>query len=173
MGPAEAIGNSSRKMFDYRGRASRAEFWWTWGMLYVAAMMILLYRGLPGTEIEIRIAATVILFAIALPMMAVGTRRLVDAGVWRWFFVLTFVFGIVAQFIYRIPVPSAESLANLNIQFDDRIVPASDVGYFPFLRALRDIMPWIGRPLAILCLLLALLPSRETVPNTDIPKVTQ
>ena len=81
MGPAEAIGNSFRKMFDYRGRASRAEFWWTWGMLYVAAMMILLYRGLPGTEIEIRIAATVILFAIALPMMAVGTRRLLDAGV--------------------------------------------------------------------------------------------
>ncbi|MEO9575149.1 MAG: DUF805 domain-containing protein [Tateyamaria sp.] len=173
MGPVSALEMSFRKSFDFSGRASRSEFWWTWGLLYSAAMLIMHWRGLPTSGPNADILATVITIALALPMIAVGTRRLVDAGVWRWLFVLVFLFGVIAQFLYRIPVPAEGELQNLSVQFDDKTVPASELGHYPFLRVLFDIMPWVGRPLAILCLLLALLPTRRPTPNPNLSEVLQ
>jgi len=173
MGPLSALDMSFRKSFDFSGSASRSEFWWTWALLYAVVMLLLLWRGLPNSGPTSDIVATVIVTALALPMIAVGTRRLIDAGIFRWLFVLVFVFGVIAQFLYRIPVPAEGALENLSVQFDDKTVPASELGYYPFLRTLFDIMPWIGRPLAILCLLLALLPTRQRAQNSSLSEVPQ
>ncbi len=172
MGPGAAIATSLKRSLDFTGRSTRSEFWWTWGMLYPAALLILSWRALPFHGAVASGVATALLCGIALTMMAVGTRRLADAGVWRWLFVLVFLFGVFAQIIYRIPVPSEEALSNLTVQLDDASVPASDLGYYPYLRMLREIMPWIGQPLAILCLLLALLPSRQLIIDPESPEVT-
>ena len=165
MGPATALITSFRRSFDFSGRASRSEFWWTWVILYTVAQVILMVRGLATREQNTTSVATVILFALALPMMAVGTRRLADAGVWRWWFVAVFLFGIFAQIIYRIPLPHETSVGHIKLQFDDGVKTFSEMGYYPVLQWLRDAMPWLGYPAAILCLLFALLPSR--VPQRD------
>ncbi|MEM9432901.1 MAG: DUF805 domain-containing protein [Pseudomonadota bacterium] len=162
MTPGQAITTSLRKSATFSGRAGRPEFWWTWGLLFPLVQLILLYRTLPQSSKYADIAMTLTLCALALPMISVGTRRLADAGVWRWFFVATFLFGVVAQLLYRIPVPRAGELDNLIVQFDDGAVPAAELGYYPFLRTLFEVMPWIGRPLALLCFILALLPTRTT-----------
>ncbi|MEM9350885.1 MAG: DUF805 domain-containing protein [Pseudomonadota bacterium] len=165
-----ALALSIRRSFDFTGRSGRAEFWWTWSVVYALSMLIMAWRGLPMTSQSAAYVATGLLCVLALPAIAVGTRRLADAGVWRWLFVVVFLFGIFAQIIYRIPVPSEEALATLSVQFDDTIVPASELGYYPLLRWLHDVMPWIGRPLALLCLLLALLPSRPSDEGADDPE---
>ncbi|MEM7723858.1 MAG: DUF805 domain-containing protein [Pseudomonadota bacterium] len=167
MGPVSALTTSFTRSFNFSGRASRSEFWWTWSLLYPAVWVIRFLRNHLVNATWFDGTLTVLLWIIAVPMIAVGTRRLVDAGVWPWLFVLVVIFGLVAQFLYSIPVPSSGSLDGLMVQFDDEIVPASEIGYYPYLLWLHDIMPWVGRPLAILCLLVALLPSRETRKGPD------
>ncbi|MEL6121614.1 MAG: DUF805 domain-containing protein [Pseudomonadota bacterium] len=162
MGPISALSTSIKRSLDFTGRSTRAEFWWTWSILYGVAMLLMAYRSTVVTAKEASILITIVLCVIALPTMAVGTRRLRDAAMWPWLFLVVFVFGLFAQIIYAIPVPSKEALAHLTVQFDDGAVQASDLGHYPVLRWLRDAMPYVGQPLALLCLILALLPTRKT-----------
>lgn len=169
MGPASALSTSVRRSFDFSSRATRSEFWWTWVIMYFISQVILLWRSLLLTQKEAAWGATAVLFAVALPMMAVGTRRFFDAGLWRWGFVAVFLFGIVAQVIYMFPLPHETSVKHLMVQLDDQTVPISDLGYFPFLQWLRNAMPWIGYPAGIICLLLALLPTqRQATPAKEV-----
>lgn len=160
MGPATALTTSVRRSFDFSGRATRSEFWWTWCILYVVSQMIQFWRSLPTVQQGASWCTTALLCALALPVMAVGTRRLVDAGVWRWAFVAVFIYGVVAQVVYAIPLPHETSAADVMVQFEDQTLPISDLGYFPVLHWIRGAMPWVGYPAAIICLLLTLLPSR-------------
>lgn len=161
MGPVTALSTSFKRSLDFTGRSTRAEFWWTWAVLYGVAMLIMAYRSTLATTQQTAAFIAIGLCVIALPMMAVGTRRLRDAAIWPWLFLVVFVFGIFAQIIYAIPVPSKEALQHLTVQFDDGVAQASELGHYPFLRWLRGAMPYVGQPLALLCLILALLPTRK------------
>jgi DNA-binding CsgD family transcriptional regulator len=77
-----------RKYADFRGRASRAEFWWfALFVTLVASALTYLNENL----------GSIFLIATLLPFLAVGTRRLRDGGKSGWWqlFLLVPVGGIV------------------------------------------------------------------------------
>jgi len=177
MGPGTALLTTLRRSFQFSGRSIRSEFWWSWIILYGVATLILMYRGLPLTGPRTDALLTIALCVLALPMMAVGTRRLADAGVWRWLFVLTIALGTATQLAYMYAMPTATDFAMMTFQAErnDVNLPLSGYELRHVLRALRDdVLPWSSRICAIACLVLALLPTRRahTLNGPQIPEVT-
>ena len=84
----ESIVICLAKYADFNGRASRSEFWWF-------ALFVTLVTGALTYLSEA--LASVFLVAVLLPLMAVGVRRLRDAGQnpWNQLFLLVPVGGIV------------------------------------------------------------------------------
>ena len=169
MGPIAALTTTLRKTFQFSGRATRAEFWWSWVMLWFVAVGLDMNRYVPMFGTHSVAIMTILLCAVMLPMISIGTRRLADAGVWRWFFVLTVALSFAQQLFYIIPMPSASDLWMMGFQAerDDVTLPLSGYDTFKLLSSLRrDILPWAIRISAIACVLLALLPSRITYKNS-------
>lgn len=93
----ESIRVCLTKYAEFRGRASRPEFWW-----------FALFVVLVGTAFQYlsQTAAAIFLLAVLLPFLAVGARRLKDAGksAWLLFYLLVPVGGIVALgFLWAMP----------------------------------------------------------------------
>lgn len=84
----ESIDNWSRKHWNFSGRASRSEFWWTFafiGLLQTAFMLTV--PGLFGSPNAMRIVRIVINVWFLMPVLAALTRRLHDigrSGWWLW-----------------------------------------------------------------------------------------
>ncbi|MBS0574420.1 MAG: DUF805 domain-containing protein [Proteobacteria bacterium] len=164
MGPGAALATSIRRAFQFSGRATRSEFWWTWLILYFVGIQIRMYRGLQPTGSREESLLTVALCLVALPMIAVGTRRLADAGFWRWLFVLTVALGTATQLAYMFAMPSPSDFAMMTIMAERNDVDLPMTGYElqSVMRTVRnDILPWSSRICAIACLILAAFPSRR------------
>ncbi len=164
MGPATALMTTLRNTFRFSGRATRPEFWWSWALLWCVAVGLELLRARLSFGGSYPVTATLLLCAVMLPMISVGTRRLADAGVWRWLFVLCVALSIVQQLFYLLPALSASDFwaMQFRAEREDVTLPLSGHDMFHLFLALRrDILPWAIRLTAIACLLLALLPSRK------------
>lgn len=88
------------KYAEFRGRASRPEFWW------FALFVVLLGSAF---EYVSETAAAIFLIAVLLPFLAVGARRLQDAGKSAWWLLLLLipVGGIVwLGFLWAMPAVS-------------------------------------------------------------------
>jgi DNA-binding CsgD family transcriptional regulator len=85
----DAVRTCLYKYADFTGRAGRAEFWW------FALFLLLVVAGLTALHEAL---GTVALIALLLPWLAVGTRRLRDAGYSGWWTLLLLapVGGLVA-----------------------------------------------------------------------------
>jgi uncharacterized membrane protein YhaH (DUF805 family) len=75
MEPATAVAHALRHYADFSGRASRAEYWW----FTLALTIALAALSQPATWL----AATLLTVAL-VPWLAVGARRLRDAGQSLW-----------------------------------------------------------------------------------------
>jgi DNA-binding CsgD family transcriptional regulator len=99
----ESIRVCLTKYAEFRGRASRSEFWWF--ALFVAlvtAALTYVSEALAGAG----------LIVLLLPFLAAGTRRLRDSGKSGWwqFFLLVPVGGIVTLgFLWAMPPTSPQS----------------------------------------------------------------
>jgi uncharacterized membrane protein YhaH (DUF805 family) len=82
MGFADAIRSALQNALNFRDRASRPEFWW-WMLLAFAVNVVL-------SETD-SWSAGLVSFAIALPTIAVGVRRLHDTDRSGWFYLLTII----------------------------------------------------------------------------------
>jgi DNA-binding CsgD family transcriptional regulator len=84
----EAIRVCFVKYAEFNGRAGRAEFWWF-------ALFVTLVAGALAYVSEA--ASSIFSIAVLLPLLAVGARRLRDAGinVWWLLFILAPVGGLV------------------------------------------------------------------------------
>ena len=84
LGFPESVVRCLRKYATFRGRATRAEYWWfslfntLLGMVVYAAV-----QHLMGTEAADG-AASIVQLALFLPMLAVGVRRLDDIDFRTW-----------------------------------------------------------------------------------------
>ena len=99
----EAILIAFAKYAEFNGRASRSEFWW------FALFVLLVTSALTYLS---EVVASVFLIAVLLPLLAVGARRLRDAGHSGWWqlFLLAPVGGIVVLgFLWALP-PVVETL---------------------------------------------------------------
>jgi DNA-binding CsgD family transcriptional regulator len=96
----EAIRVCFMKYAEFNGRAARPEFWWF-------ALFVTLVVGALAYVSEA--ASSIFLIAVLLPLLAVGTRRLRDAGKsgWWMFLVLVPVGGLVTL-VWLWAMPGAE-----------------------------------------------------------------
>lgn len=99
---AQAIRVCFAKYAEFPGRATRAEFWWF-------ALFVTLVTGAAAYLSES--VASIIMIALLLPFLAVGARRLNDAGKNPWWllFLLVPVGGLVTLAIFW-AMPSIEKL---------------------------------------------------------------
>lgn len=83
IGPKEAFVLCLQKTFTYSGRASRSEYWWFQGVVFVIVLgMMIVSEGLGGLSAIL----------LAFPILAAAVRRLHDAGYSGWWAILGFVF---------------------------------------------------------------------------------
>ncbi len=99
---AQSIRVCLAKYAEFPGRATRAEFWWF-------ALFVTLVTGAAAYLSES--VASIIMIALLLPFLAVGARRLNDAGKSAWWllFLLVPVGGLVTLVIFW-AMPSIEKL---------------------------------------------------------------
>ena len=100
---AESILVCLKKYAEFRGRASRPEFWWFFLFISLVASA---FAYVNETLVSI------FLIAILLPLLAAGTRRLRDCGMSGWWqlFLLAPVGGLVLLgFLWARPSTSPQS----------------------------------------------------------------
>lgn len=100
MGPIEAVKSCFSKFADFKGRASRSEYWWFYlftVVLYIPVLFLLLIivSSLlsPGSSAEERGESfaffnLVVLGVALIPFLAVQVRRLHDVGGSAWYLLL-------------------------------------------------------------------------------------
>ena len=112
---SEAIKTCFQKFAEFRGRASRPEFWW-FALLYyivifapiVPLIAVVSVGDQPWDEADLGVAGVVfgIVFwgaalALTIPHLAVGTRRLHDTGKPAWWWFITLVpFGSIILIVF-------------------------------------------------------------------------
>ena len=97
MGPVEAFTTGWRKSFDYKGKATRAEFWWWYLINFIASIVygiktnadfgnFGLTAGIVFTLVSILISFYIL--GQVFPTLSISVRRLRDAGKhWTWIFI--------------------------------------------------------------------------------------
>lgn len=83
-----------KKIFDFNGKSSLKEFWMYFLLNIVASILIGVIRGFT----DYHILREIFLIVTLLPFIALGFRRLNDAGINRWLFLLPFINIILACF---------------------------------------------------------------------------
>jgi uncharacterized membrane protein YhaH (DUF805 family) len=116
----EAIKTCFQKYAEFRGRASRPEFWWFVLLYYIvifAPVVPLIAVGSaervpqpfdpfdePGTNVAAVVLGVVIavaVLALIIPYLAAGTRRLHDTGKPGWWWLITLVpFGSIILIVF-------------------------------------------------------------------------
>ncbi|MBL4853712.1 MAG: DUF805 domain-containing protein [Robiginitomaculum sp.] len=86
MGPIEAVTSVITKSFNFRGRASRSEFWWFYFIASIIYLLILaVTAAIYNIDVDMQILPIkVFTLLILLPYVAVFTRRLNDVGCRLW-----------------------------------------------------------------------------------------
>jgi len=92
----EAVAKCYRKYFVFKGRASRAEYWWCFAAAFLFAWPLRLAETEEGNWFAILSFIYFILtLSVAMPLLAVWTRRMHDVGKsgWSWLFVFVPIVG--------------------------------------------------------------------------------
>ena len=92
MGPRQSITTCLRKSFQFSGRASRSEFLWFWVLSALVSDVLFGVRLGPHPAANLGLWFYV---ATAVPALAVGARRMNDAGHPKWIFIA----GTIANFL--------------------------------------------------------------------------
>ena len=116
---SEAIKTCFQKFAEFRGRASRPEFWWFALLYYLvifAPVVAFLFisqdsdsynqatfdnPGANGTGLVFGLILSTAVLAMLIPYLAVGTRRLHDTGKPGWWWFITLVpFGSIILIVF-------------------------------------------------------------------------
>ena len=115
----EAIATCFRKYAEFRGRASRPEFWWFVLAYYIVILMPLVPlialdskssldspgfdESVNGVAIFFVFLTGVVVLAFILPYLAAGVRRLHDTGKSGWWWLLGLVpFGWIVVLVFLV-----------------------------------------------------------------------
>lgn len=93
MTPIEAFENCFIKIFDYKSRANRSEFWWTYLAISFFEILIQINSGIqtlanPELQNLIVIGQLVTTLPLSLVLISAGCRRLHDTGKSGWLLLL-------------------------------------------------------------------------------------
>ena len=82
----KSISNSLNKYTDFKGRATRSEFWYFVLFMYLASFFGGIVDGFAGTEF----VGSLVFIGLVIPYIAVAVRRMHDAGKSGWFMLVPF-----------------------------------------------------------------------------------
>jgi uncharacterized membrane protein YhaH (DUF805 family) len=108
----QAISTCFRKYADFTGFAARSEYWW-WALF---TTLVSIVCSIVGAAADVRFLSTLWSLAVLLPTLAVGVRRLRDAG-----------YGWGYLFLALIPIVGGIILIVLLCKPSRRQVPISQV----------------------------------------------
>ena len=94
----EAVAKCYRKYFVFKGRASRAEYWWCFAAAFLFAWPLRLAETEEGNWFAILSFIYFILtLPVAMPLLAAWTRRMHDVGKsgWSWLFIFIPAVGFI------------------------------------------------------------------------------
>lgn len=124
--PIDAVKRYFRKYADFGGRASRAEYWWIAlvdTVVYLGLALLGVLAGLPGSTttadgewtpgpgfFPFGILLVIWMLGIIVPSIAVTVRRLHDANLSGWFYLLLFIpyLGGLALLVLTVLPPKPE-----------------------------------------------------------------
>ena len=108
----EAVGKCYRKYFVFKGRASRAEYWWCFAAAFLFAWPLLLSETSDGSLYTIlSFISFMLTLSVAMPLLAAWTRRMHDVGKsgWNWLFVFVPIVGWIMLFRWATKEGSPEA----------------------------------------------------------------
>lgn len=99
-----AVTTCLKKYAQFQGRASRSEFWWFY-LFTVLAMSFasLISRSIGDTQ---DLLGTLVMFALLLPSLSAGCRRLHDVGRSGWWQLLSLTIIGVLVLLYWMVQPA-------------------------------------------------------------------
>lgn len=174
MGPGTALLSGLRRGLDFTGRSSRAEFWWAYPMLWLIGILIVMFAKLfsPGS-VPVAVL-TIASWGVVLAMASLGTRRLHDAGMPRWLFVIAAILGQIAVLMWLVQVPRYQGVLDFMAERNDVTLPISGYEIDHLIQNLRNtILPYAAHGLMGLALVLSLFPTRKPRPTPAPAEVTQ
>lgn len=95
MGAFQSVGHSLRHFADFKGRASRSEFW-------IFFLFVLVIQAIAPMLLGWRIGGLISLLLL-LPQLSVAVRRLHDVGCSGKELIIPFVMLIAAGFVAKFP----------------------------------------------------------------------
>jgi uncharacterized membrane protein YhaH (DUF805 family) len=88
MGFGDAVKTCFSKYADFKGRASRPEYWWFFlSYVIVYVVLLLLASAARGLFVLVYLAA----LAYIIPLLAAAVRRLHDTGRSGWWYFIAFI----------------------------------------------------------------------------------
>jgi uncharacterized membrane protein YhaH (DUF805 family) len=113
MSPTEALRTVLLSRYaDFRGRASRTEYWWWFGLMFglnVLGYLLLLSASEPDELVlAVAVAYVVVGLATLVPSIAVTVRRFHDQGRSGWWILMAFVPIIGWLLLLAAMVPDSE-----------------------------------------------------------------
>lgn len=129
-GPISAVTSAYRQAFNYRGRATRSQFWWFF--LFAVIVIQVLNLGVPGGAPQM-VVSLVHVAVVILPLSACLVRRMNDAGRHRGWALPPIGFLV-----------SGPLLAGLGLADEQALAELADA--FTFSSAL----PWVGLAYALM-----------------------
>ena len=81
-----SVSGSLKKYAEFKGRATRKEFWLFVLFMYLASFIGGLVDGFAGTEF----VGSLVFMGLIIPYVAVAVRRMHDAGKSGWFMLVPF-----------------------------------------------------------------------------------
>jgi len=92
-----SIATCFRKYAEFKGRASRAEYWW----FVLFAILAYIAAGIVATALENAAPTVLLLLGLLLPSLSVAVRRLHDTGRPGWWYLIAFVpFGSIVLIVF-------------------------------------------------------------------------
>ena len=86
----ESIQTCLRKYADFKGRASRPEYWWFVLFAVLCYFVAVILSGAVGESVG-ALVVVLVLLGLVVPSLAVAVRRLHDIGRPGWWYFITFV----------------------------------------------------------------------------------
>ena len=108
-----AVKNGFTKAFDFKGRATRAEYWW-WTLFYWIVSFAVMMPGMLLCEIDsdlimVAIIPMLIVYVVGLlPSLSLLVRRLHDTGRSAWWLLWTLVPYVGSFVVFIATVQASE-----------------------------------------------------------------
>jgi uncharacterized membrane protein YhaH (DUF805 family) len=88
MGFAESVQTVLSKYADFKGRASRPEYWWYFLAQFILVLILEILLAATDNNSAVSVLLLAVSLALLLPSLAVGVRRLHDTDKVGWWILL-------------------------------------------------------------------------------------